>query len=372
MTPLLIQQYLRTPGASFDDLLTRYAIKSKRHAQHRNLVLFKYDQIASPFAEPIVRECRGIVLDEADDWRVVSRAFDKFFNHGEGHAASIDWSTARVQEKVDGSLCVLYPYRGEWHVATTGTPDASGDVNGFGISFAELFWQTFGHRTSLPRERVCFFFELTSPQNRVVVRHERVSLTLLGSRNLDTMQEMTPRETCARYGYDVKPVREFPLQSFDDIAASFEAMSPLAQEGYVVVDAVFNRVKVKHPGYVALHHAKDGLSRKAFVQIARTGETSEVLAAFPEFAPMLDDAKARVEAVVAEIEADYLRLRDIAEQKAFAIEALKTRCSAALFQVRAKKAESVRAFLRDMHIDRAMELLGYRGGDEAVAKEAAE
>jgi hypothetical protein len=62
--------------------------------------------------EPIVRESRGVILDEADDWRVVARAFDKFFNYGESGADEIDWGTARVQEKVDGcfrrgqSVCV--------------------------------------------------------------------------------------------------------------------------------------------------------------------------------------------------------------------------------------------------------------------------
>ena len=89
-----------------------------------NLVLFKYDQVNSPMDNPVVQECRGIILDEADDWRVIARPFTKFYNYGEPNAASIDWTTARVQEKVDGSLCAFYHYKGDWHVATTGTPDA--------------------------------------------------------------------------------------------------------------------------------------------------------------------------------------------------------------------------------------------------------
>jgi tRNA splicing ligase len=96
-TPLVVD-FLRS-GGTLADLAARYFIKATRHRQKPHLVLLKYDQINSPFAEPIVRECRGIILDEASNWRVVSRSFDKFFNHGEGHAATIDWSTARVYRR---------------------------------------------------------------------------------------------------------------------------------------------------------------------------------------------------------------------------------------------------------------------------------
>lgn len=361
---LHIQAHLRSGGTEAD-LLTRYAIKAKRHGTHPNLVLYKYNQIDSPFAEPIVRECRGIVLDEARDWAVVSRAFDKFFNHGEGHAAEIDWSTARVQEKVDGSLCTLYRHAGEWHVATTGTPDASGDLHLAGRSFASMFWEVLGsHDAALPTEAGdhCYFFELTSPFNRIVVRYTEPALTLLGARHIESGQEVRPRDAVGWLGAKV-PIRivpEYPLGSFAEIAASFEAISPLSQEGYVVCDAAFRRVKVKHPGYVALHHAKEGLSAKAFVEIARKGETSEVLVAFPEFAPMLDEARARLDAIVGEVEGDYARLHDIAEQKAFALEAVKTRCSAALFQLRAGKAPSVREFFAKQPIETLMRQLGYK------------
>jgi RNA ligase len=371
--PLVLQRYLRSVGA-ITDLLTTYAIKAKRHPAFPNLVLFKYDQIASPFAEPIVRECRGIILDESDDWRVVSRAFDKFFNHGEGHAAPIDWSTARVQEKLDGSLAVLYPYAGAWHVATSGTPDAGGDVSGFGITFRDLFWRTFkesGAALPATNTRLCFSFELTGPLNRVVVQHAAEGLTLLAVRDLYTQREWPLERLDAEAFAGIPRVRHHSLGSFDAIAETFATMNPLAQEGYVVVDGAFNRVKVKHPGYVALHHARGGLSRKAFVQIARSGESTEVIAAFPEFTPQLEAVRADMEALISEVEADYERLHAIPVQKDFALLAVKTRWPGALFAVRAKKADSVRAFARDCLINGLLDLLGYRGAEEPIAMEAA-
>ena len=362
---LNVQRYLRD-GGTLASLTEKYAIHVKRHGTYPELVLLKYSMTESPMGEPLVQECRGIILNETLGWSVTSYAFSKFFNHGEGHAAVIDWSTARVQEKVDGSLCVVYRYDDEWHVATSGTPDASGDINGSGSTFADYFWSTFpgGYdRFPWPHSdagRYCFIFEITGPVNRIVVPHAYASLTLLGARDLETGLEVTPQRV-AHFFANVEVVKEFPLTNMADVTATFSTMSPLSQEGYVIVDAAFNRVKVKHPGYVALHHAKDGMTTKAFVEIARTGETSEVIAAFPEFKPMLDDAKGRFDALLAALEADYARHKDIAVQKDFAMAVNITRCPAAMFAVRARKAASVREYLaKNMRIDVLMQLLGYK------------
>jgi hypothetical protein len=114
--------------------MARFAVRAKRHGKHSNLVQLKYSQIGSPMHEPIVQECRGLVLDEAERWRVVCRAYDKFFNIGEPNATEIDWPAARVYEKLDGSLMTLYRYGGAWHVASSGVPDASGVAHESGLS----------------------------------------------------------------------------------------------------------------------------------------------------------------------------------------------------------------------------------------------
>lgn len=363
-TSTKVQAALRSREESLDTLKASRGITHRRHQQHTNLVLLKYNQIESPFADPIVRECRGIVLDEDDGWRVVARGFDKFFNHGEGQAAPIDWSTAEVQEKVDGSLCVMYAYRGQWHVATTGTPDASGNINGQDLVFSDLFWRTLGEWSASAKvceERgTCFLFELCSPHNRVVVPYETSSVTLLAIR--ETSGRFVDVSEGARCFPLAKVVKRYPLGSFEDIVKSFDAISPLSQEGYVVADAHGSRVKVKHPGYVALHHAKDGMTWRAFVEIARTGETSEVVAAFPEFARFVESARDRFVALVGELESDYEKIRGVESQKDFALLAQKSRCSSALFSVRAGKAASVADHLRRIHVDRVIDMIGTEAG----------
>lgn len=362
---LNVQRYLRE-GGTLASLTEKYAINVKRHGRYPELVLLKYSMTESPMGDPLVQECRGIILDESNGWAVVSYAFRKFYNSTEGHAAEIDWSTARVQEKVDGSLCVVYRYDDEWHVATSGTPDASGDINGSGSTFADYFWSTFpGGYDRFPwassdARRYCFIFEITGPLNRIVVPHEHASLTLLGARDMETGLEVHPRRV-AHFFANVEVVNEFPLTSMADVVATFDTMSPLTQEGYVIVDAAFNRVKVKHPGYVSIHHAKDGMSDKAFVEIARSGEVSEVVAYFTEFGPMVNMAKLRFETLVAELEAVYARHKDIVVQRDFALAVKDTVCPAAMFAVRGRKVASVREYLaKSVRIDVLMKLLGYK------------
>jgi tRNA splicing ligase len=47
------------------------------------LVVLNYNQINSPKLDPIVRECRGLILDRNSGYSVVARSFDWFWNYGE-------------------------------------------------------------------------------------------------------------------------------------------------------------------------------------------------------------------------------------------------------------------------------------------------
>jgi hypothetical protein len=371
-----VQTFLRS-GGTLADLAGKYAIKATRHRSLPHLVSLKYNQIDSPFGEQIVRECRGIVLDESNGWACVARGFDKFFNHGEGHAAEIDWSTARVQEKVDGSLCTLYRYGDELHVATTGTPDGAGMVGHTGVRFSDLFWSALaevGAEHVLDLDGWALLFELTAPENRVVVPHAKRGVTLLAARHWSG-GEMPPVEAAGRFfaaGCAPPVVREFPLQGFDAIAETFASLPPLHNEGYVVVDGAFRRVKVKHPGYVAIHHAKDGLTPRAFVQIALSGEASEVVAAFPDLQADLDAVREKVDALCARAEADFAAHRHIETQKEFALAIRHLPHSGALFQLRAGRVRTAREFFATAHVDAVMRLIGMKAAnDDAARSEAA-
>lgn len=357
---LAVQQYLRS-GKTLEDLFAEFAISAKRHSQYPNLVLLKYSQIDSPMGNPIVQECRGIILDENENWKVVSRAFDKFFNYGEGHAAEIDWTTAKVQEKLDGSMMVVYPYRGEWLVQSSGSSDASGTVGTESFTFADLFWQTAKEcGLTLPpadTHRLCFTFELMCPENRVVVPHKDRQIVLIGCRDLDFQNEIDVDIINSFLNIGVPSVQSFSLNSISDILKSFDHINPLSQEGYVVVDSAFNRIKVKHPGYVAIHHAKDGFSSKTFLEVIRSGENSELVAYFPEYAVEFEMVKRQYESLTEDIRNFWNKYKGIENQKDFAMKVKNLPFSGILFALRNRKIDSIHQGLKETRIENLMKWL---------------
>lgn len=374
---LHIQNFLRLHGAdhqkAFANLKNEFGIDAKVSVRHPSLVLFKYDQIESPMGKPIVQECRGIILDSADDWNVVAYPFNKFFNYGEGHAASIDWKTARVQEKIDGSLMTLYWYGNEWNVASSGNPDAAGEVNGYPFTFRELFWKTWGEMAltlDTCEEFYTYMFELTSPYNRVVVPHIETKLTLIGVRSLLSYNDNGYHEDRVDlYDGFFPVVKEFPLTSFDGIMSSFDHIDGVHQEGYVVVDGNFNRVKVKHPQYVALHHMKDAMGggMKSLVRIVQANEGSEFLTYFPEFTDDYNKVVADFHKLTDGLDLQYEIIFDDANgnsgkvnRKAFAMNATKTRIPGYMFARLDGKVSNVRDYLKDIPIDGLMRMLGYK------------
>lgn len=368
----ILQQYLRN-GGSLEQLTEKYAIAVKRDPEYPNLVLFKYNQIDSPMGEKIVQESRGIILDSADDWRIIARPFDKFFNTGEGHAAKIDWTKVIVQEKLDGSLMTLYYYDGKWRVASSGNPSASGNLikpckNNLNIicgdTFASYFWFAFAsQKLNLPINRnYCYIFELTGPLNRVVIPHKEVSITLLGARNLITQQEILAHEVNNVLDTNFPIVQYHSYKSLEEVIESFGGKSPLSHEGCIALSVdettgIVNRQKIKHPGYVAIHHAKDGFNEKTFLEIVRTGENSEMVLYYPEYAEMLSEIQIKFDKLLKQVISEYEKYKDIVNQKDFAVAIKNTSLPSALFCLRSGKVKSIKEFLCSMKIEYLMEIL---------------
>lgn len=294
----------------------------------RNLIMFKYSQQDSDFSNDIVKECRGIILDE-DTFEPVSVPYFKFFNYGEPNAASIDWKSAIVLEKIDGSLIKVVKDNGKLLISTNGCIDAfkCNLTKMFDCpfsNFGELFMHAvkcqakqFGAEdnveewfNSLIDEGFTYMFELVSPFNRIVIKYDDTKLYFHGMRNNATLEEVPFVESDLISFFAIP--KFFSLKSLDDCINAANQLS-WENEGYVVVDKDFNRVKIKSPAYVAIHRmANNGnLSIRRAVEVWLQNEQDELLTYFPEYKDTFDRIQIAYDSTIAEFEALYNDLMSI-------------------------------------------------------------
>ena len=272
--------------------------------KHEGLVLLKYTQFGSDFTNPIVKECRGLILDAWADYQVVSYGFNKFLNVGEPGADEIDWSTARVQDKEDGSCCrVAWWKRGnDWLWSTLSSINAwDNKLSSFGSNFASFPTSVAEQSYAGMCESILFkkgiklgnlshdhtyIFELCTPYNAVVVKHDEPKLYHIGTRDNLTFEEIN-------VDIGVEKPKEYPLHSLSAVLDAAEALNrdgeEVSKEGFVVVDANWHRIKVKSPLYLIKFHAvTTSLSLKNTLEIRLRGEQNEVISCFAESKPAFD------------------------------------------------------------------------------------
>jgi len=311
---LAIQKYILENG--LEKAILEFNLKTR---VYENKVLLKYDQLSSPtlMANKEVQECRGLILEKGT-WKVMSLAFTKFFNSEEGNAHKIDWDTAHVLEKLDGSCIQVYWdwNKEQWFAATTGTAEGEGEVNNkLGTTFNQLFWNTVTEKYEFKKENLnklfCYVFELTTPYNIVVKPHGESAASLLMVRNLLTLEEV-PFEalTGIADSLGVPRVKSYDLnaKNVGALLRTFENMV-WHDEGYVVVDANFNRVKIKNPAYVAVHHLKGKTAEHNIMTIVKTNEIEEFASTFPDRKDELVKLKANYDALIAKLDSVWAELQ---------------------------------------------------------------
>lgn len=336
------QKYLRG-GKTPADLLAELGIVSFEHPS-LPLTGFTYHQINSPKAHPIVKECRGLVL-ERDTWNIVAKGFDRFFNAGEDaeNFAKFNWSKFSTQEKVDGSLILMYWYRGVWHANTRGS-FGFGLVGDSGKSWRELFFETLGFNAKNLSPAVTYVFELCTKWNKVVRYYEKPVACLLTV--VETFDEGNVKEYPSSWcGFlkDQWPIvlpEQYHFTSRDEIAAFLQSKEETDKtfEGVVVRDSNGMRCKVKSKTYLALHHLKDNgnyLSPKHMVPLVLNGELDEVVAYFPECKPYAVETRDKLQNEFANLLDVWMRNRSTESQKEFAQAVVPaTKLSGILFQLR--------------------------------------
>ena len=372
---LLVQDFIEQHPDDWEKLLAEKPyciIVSRDEFNGKKLIMLKYSQVDSDFNIKLVRECRGLILDE-DTLEPVSVPFFKFGNVGESYCPEIDWKSASILQKVDGSLIKIVLIGDDLLISTNGTilADKAPVAEQIGCkykSFGEIVREILDKKLMIPHDfedGKTYMFELVSPWTRVVVPHQQNDLYFLGERDNAAFQEKLPWEDKYIASFFKTP-EKFNLHSIDECLEATKKM-PWNEEGYVVVDKDFNRVKVKSPAYVAAHNLRGNgvLSYSRALELVRLNEIDEVCAYFEDFRPTLEECKARFWKLVEDSENawnEYLKVdSSLQTRKDKALWITKNfKIPGLAFGLLDKKISSVRDFFMTVPTEKILKYLGYK------------
>ena len=311
-------------NSNWEEVLTGspYNIGVKRDGDY---ILLKYNQLSSDFSLQIVRECRGAIFYQNEDgnYECVCRAFDKFGNYGESYVPEIDWLSAVVEEKVDGSLIKCFYHNDKWHVSTNGTIDAyKAEVDGSGLTFGDVFDKAIGDKKfffSRLDKNLTYMFELVSPETRVVIPYQGTRLYMLSCRNMQTMKECDAHDTELMFRCNISYPKTFPLETLEECLSYVKYMTK-DEEGFVVRDKYDNRVKIKSPEYLMAAHLRNNgaITTKRIINMMKDNMIDDFLAYCPAYIGVVDDVMEQLDCLRCELMCSWTKVACIEDRKEFA------------------------------------------------------
>lgn len=243
--------------------------------------LLKYNQLSSDFNLAFCREARGCIMyfnNLSQRFECVCHPFDKFGNYGESYVPEIDWKSAKVTEKVDGSLIKVW-YHGGWHISTNGTINAQyAYVPNTQLSYYDLFIRALKKKGdpayffSILDPHFTYMFELVSPDNRMTILYPEDAIYILGARDNHNDREapVIPGIIARRAEGMIKMPKVYHLNTLEDCIRATKLMGA-DEEGFVVCDDKFDRVKVKSEQYLIASHLRfnNSINVKKVIKLIR-------------------------------------------------------------------------------------------------------
>jgi hypothetical protein len=361
-------EYVLNNIPNWEQVLTAapFNLKVSRDGQY---LMLKYDQLNSDMSSPIVQSARGIIFKEVNgEYKCVCRPFSKFFNYGEDNAAVIDWSSAIITEKVDGSLMKVWFDDGEWHLSTNGTIDAfKAPVGDQGTTFGELFQEILGSPLNkffkYWDQDLTYLFEMTSMRSRLVISYpDRIyMLAWINTKDGSEIEIEPAWRRAAKDSWGLWSPRQYDFSSLTEVVTAANLLSK-NEEGFVVSDKYGNRIKVKSPEYlIAAHLANNGtLTRGRILEAICNDQVDDLIAYVPYAKQLVNDILEDLNAYASNMTVCWVQMDKPEDRKLFAAEACKYPYSRYLFDKYEGKNVDAWEWLKSQSISRLKKMLGYK------------
>lgn len=289
--------------------------------------------------DEVTLQTRGLVTD--DEGNIVARPFKKFFNYEELEPGQIPNERFDVFEKLDGSLGILFNYKGEWVLATRGSFTSDQAKKGWGIL------QKYDYKRLI--EDKTYLFEIIYKENRIVVDYDYEDLIMLGViDNADGYEYRIFDEKIHLEGIRfVNMYRNLGfkfVKKYDGIQdyTTLKNIIKDNEEGFVIRFESGLRMKIKGSEYVRLHRILTNISNRDIWEYLKDGKPmDEILEKVPdEFYDWVKETKKKFETDYELIKKEYewifkviMRSERSNERKVFAQYATKYKYSSILFSM---------------------------------------
>jgi RNA ligase len=226
------------------------------------LIIWNYSQTTQYEGkwDEVTLQCRGLVTDT--DGNVVARPFKKFFNMEEGkHTPTSEFD---VYEKMDGSLGILFMYRGEWIFASRGSFTSDQAIKG-----KELLDK---YDLDLLSPGYTYLFEIIYPENRIVCEYNYEDVVMLGCIEVTDGGEVDIHDEYYTNNFNV-------VKRYDGIKdySTLKGIIKDNQEGFVIRFSNGERMKIKGEEYLRLHKIMTEVSTKSVWEVLSNGGNMEDL-----------------------------------------------------------------------------------------------
>lgn len=337
------QEFLHLHGHG--QLEELHGIRAKTDGLH---IILNYDQLKVNWNESYGWVCRGLVLD-AKSYNVLGFGLPKFFNSSESWADEIDWKSAIVLDKLDGTLFNRWysPHFNEFVITTRfQLPDEviTNKIMQSDVTWAQLFRMSTKNmgidRVSFQSQDETVAFEVCSPFNQVVVQYPDPTARVICRRNNETLEESPIVAESHR------PLI-FDLNSQTEVEAFASKLDGKEHEGFVVIDEQYNRVKIKTPSWKVFCNLSQAVHSSIRCQVEAVMDDKNDVEELAKDFPFVGQTLLRIQEIIHEIIEDHKQIyriyRNIEDQKQFAIAITDRRLpfSSILFEMRSGKISSI-------------------------------
>lgn len=287
------------------------------NVKYPNLYMLSYNGILSDFNDQYVRLCRGCIVsvEDKEHPQMICAPFTKFGNYGQSFCPEIDWASALVEQKVDGILIKLFYYDNKWHWITNNGWNTNlpwKEMIKIPSKYTEIKTDTCNtiqdlidycltkNNATLTEfaPDYTYMFELISPKLRILVDNLKTDLIYLGCRNIYNYNEY-PLNIAKAMIPGIKKfntVKYFDLHNIDEVLQLCNSYKGDTDEGVVVVDDKFNRVKIKCEDYIRLKGYRNmfDTTEEQIWKGMREGTIDDALQVFPELNERIQEIQKNV------------------------------------------------------------------------------